>query len=484
MIVPNLGPDRNVFGSSEPAREFAEVGNCDFCPPPFGSDSHYSYCQCDSLKWARANASNVRGFSALAWFTASAAWRGIDRLKTVPLGLVRISKGGTKIMKWSPQDAVATCSRRRRRYLASTLWANMVQPLAGLQFKAAIWMHGASDTGPPADDQGPEYYSCALPTMINAWRDALGQALPFLVVELPAYCNEMDSLTFKTWCDQNTSRLSTVDYHLPQMRVAQTAVEKLSSVFMVTAMDFGSLHPLQGSIHSDRKEELGRRLATALRAKVYGDSAALWQGPKALAAERLGSHGVRISFSTIGGLQLDAEARCPPQVLPVYCTGSGFELQDDNGVWTAAPSAELGPNDTVLLKVAHPDRSQGLLRVRYAFADWPVCSIYGKQDAIPARIFDMPIRGGTGSGFMPSRYLERFPGPKRVQHVQSLGSDKISRIEVSQKFAQLASVVGSPIVMILASAGLLGLTAIRIIAWLENRESARETRWTALTESQ
>lgn len=274
-------------------------------------------------------------------------------------------------------------------------------------------MHGASDTGPIADDQGPEYYSCALPAMINAWRDALRQMLPFLVVELPAYCNEMDSRTFKTWCDQNTSQLKAVDYHLPLMRIAQTAAEQLSSVSIVTAMDFGSLHPLQGSIHSDRKEDLGRRLAKALSANVYGDSAALWHGPKAVRAERRGPGGVRVIFSTAGGLQLDAEARCPSQVLPVYCTGSGFELQDDDGVWTAAAAAELGPNDTMLLKTVHPDRSQGLQRVRYAFADWPVCNIYGKTDGIPVRIFDLPIQDGTVSGFLASKYLDWSPGLRR-----------------------------------------------------------------------
>mmetsp|Transcript_129956 Transcript_129956/g.259243 ORF Transcript_129956/g.259243 Transcript_129956/m.259243 type:complete len:358 (+) Transcript_129956:1-1074(+) len=356
----------------------------------------------------------------------------------------------------------------------------MVQPLVGIHFKAAIWMHGASDTGPAADDQGPEYYSCALPTMINSWREAIGQTLPFLIVELPAYCNEMDSRTFKTWCDQTTSRLNAVDFNLPQMRIAQTAAEQLSSVFMVTAMDFGSLHPLQGSIHSDRKEELGKRLATALQANVYGDSAALWQGPRAMRAERFGSRGVRVIFSTTGGLQLDAEARCPTQVLPLYCTGSGFELQADDGVWTVAASAELGPNDTVLLDASHLQKMQGLLRVRYAFADWPVCSMYGKSNGIPARIFDLPIHGGTDLESVHSRYLERSPGPKKVLRIKPPASDIISRIDVSRKYEKLASVAVSPVFAAVAPVCLIGLAAIRMITWLENRETVREARWMLL----
>lgn len=67
--------------------------------------------------------------------------------------------------------------------------------------------------------------------MISAWRKALSLPdLPFLVVELSAYCNEHDQSTYHTWCDQNTTALNSTDYHLPAMRMAQAKAEDMDLV--------------------------------------------------------------------------------------------------------------------------------------------------------------------------------------------------------------------------------------------------------------
>jgi len=402
MIVPNQVPGVD-YKTVTPAAELTDAADCQLCAPPFRQeDGHYQYCQCNALNWARANATNVRGFSALGWFTASAIWHSRPNLRGVPLGLIRSSKGGTKIMKWSPQSAVATCSRRRRRYLASSLYANMIHPFAGLHFSAVIWMHGASDTGTNADDRGPQYYACALPALIRSWRDTLGQQLPFIVVELPAYCNELDWRTFRTWCDQNSSRLQSVDYHLPRMRLSQHAAEELSSVYIVTAMDFGSLHPFKGSIHSDKKKELGKRLSIAIFSAVYNDSRALWQGPRVVSAQQLSPDHVHVQFDAADGLVLDAAAKCPPAVLPVYCTGAGFELQGQTGLWTSVATVALATQNSVVLKAATNMSGEQVQRVRYAFADWPVCSLRGRADGIPARIFDIDVKPGDISSLRKS----------------------------------------------------------------------------------
>jgi len=99
---------------------------------------------------------------------------------------------------------------------------------------------------------------------VRDWRQALQQPrLPFLVVELAAYCNEHDASTCFTWCDEKTSILNATDTHLPDMRLAQTGVLQLPHVAVVPALDLGTIHPLQGSIHSAAKEALGARIALA-----------------------------------------------------------------------------------------------------------------------------------------------------------------------------------------------------------------------------
>ena len=92
-----------------------------------------------------------------------------------------------------------------------------------------------NDTHGP--ENGADYYRCALPAMVRAWRERLPKqpigigasggtpgSLPFFIVELAAYCNQNDESKVMVFCDSKTTTLSAEDYHLPEMRVAQSAV--------------------------------------------------------------------------------------------------------------------------------------------------------------------------------------------------------------------------------------------------------------------
>eukprot|EP01043_Picozoa_sp_COSAG02_P004904 COSAG02_NODE_130_length_34758_cov_80.817767_24_plen_130_part_00 len=128
-----------------------------------------------------------------------------------------------------------------------------------------------NDTHGP--ENGADYYRCALPTMVRAWRDRLpkqpvgfgasgaNKALPFFIVELAAYCNQNDESTFMVFCDSNTTTLTAEDYHLPEMRIAQAAIlAKDSAAYLASAMDLGALHPLPyASIHPTNKQGLAQR---------------------------------------------------------------------------------------------------------------------------------------------------------------------------------------------------------------------------------
>jgi sialate O-acetylesterase len=137
MIVPNQVHGLNY--TSSPARELADVPDCQLCAPPFGAGGGepYQYCQCNSLRWARANSSNIRGFSATAWFTGAAILRAATETaeEAVPIGLLRSSWGGTKIREWSSPTALAKCPGTAA---GGKLFASMIQPFVGLKFKAVI----------------------------------------------------------------------------------------------------------------------------------------------------------------------------------------------------------------------------------------------------------------------------------------------------------------------------------------------------------
>ena len=158
-------------------------------------------------------------------------------LRNVPLGLVRSSWGGTPIQRWSSADAVKACPQGKKG-TTSDLFNGMIHTFIGLEWSAAAWYQGESNTAADGNFVGPKYYSCALPALISDWRGKLNlPSLPFFVVELSAYCNERDTGTYKTWCDL-PAKIKTVDYHLPSMRLAQSAAEKLANVFIVSASEY------------------------------------------------------------------------------------------------------------------------------------------------------------------------------------------------------------------------------------------------------
>jgi sialate O-acetylesterase len=250
---------------------------------------------------------------------------------------------------------------------------------------------------------GADYYGCALPAMVREWRRRLpggddlvtDTSLPFVIVELAAYCNEQDENTFRTFCDANTSRLTAPDFHLPELRLAQARVLEVPHAFLESAMDLGSLHPLPyESIHPTNKQEVARRVSLALRYALYGDTTLVYRGPVPTGAvfEDASGH-VTVSFDVQAGAQglsLDAKAGCPEVVLDVYCRRkqlAGFEIQV-GGEWQAPLSAALVPSDGGDVVLGAVDRPQ---RVRYAYSDWPVVSLRNKEGGLPARLFDIEV---------------------------------------------------------------------------------------------
>eukprot|EP00416_Gambierdiscus_australes_P012779 CAMPEP_0171131860 /NCGR_PEP_ID=MMETSP0766_2-20121228/123465_1 /TAXON_ID=439317 /ORGANISM="Gambierdiscus australes, Strain CAWD 149" /LENGTH=564 /DNA_ID=CAMNT_0011595175 /DNA_START=1 /DNA_END=1695 /DNA_ORIENTATION=+ len=310
---------------------------------------------------------------------------------------MRSSWGATSIASWSSPDATDKCPQNGlpvhsfAPHFKNQLWANMIAPLIGLHFAAVVWVHGARNVGGPTPYMGAKYYSCALPALINDWRAKLGQAeVPFLVVEMPVYCNSQDFATWHTWCNEKHSRLTEPDTHVAEMRAAQNkAQEELNGVFVVSTIDQGSLaHSIGGSIHSIRKPELGQRLAAAVLRSVYKEKCAAWSGPTALRAWRPYPGWVEICFDTKGGggLVLNTSISCPKEVLPVYCTGGGFEVKVGN-VWMPPFSAKLSSSG-VLLEAEITSGAPH--RVRYAWADWPV-TMLSNVAGLPAKTFDIEI---------------------------------------------------------------------------------------------
>ena len=242
---------------------------------------------------------------------------------------------------------------------------------------------------------GAEYYSCALPAMLRDLRKVMElPKLPIMAVELAAYCNDHDFSTYHTWCDEPKSVLTSTEYHLPALRLAQASAEDLSDVYMIANLDLGSLHAPHGSIHSVPKDKLGARLALAIRASASTDSAVVWAGPTATSVEAEATSGkliVRFNVSAgAGGLVLSGSESCPPTIMRIFCTGAGFEARGSDGKWAPVKSATADADQKSIVLEPAVAKAE---RVRYAFADWPLAMVRNRVGGLPARLFDLAVGG-------------------------------------------------------------------------------------------
>lgn len=146
-------PPANVkMNTSHLSTELPVAPDCQLCPSPA---TPYIACGCSAMGWTRANASNVRGFSATGWYTGAALISLLEQHypsePKVPIGLLRSSMGGTQVQLWSSPAALAACNTTApatfwRPY--SSLFQSMILPMKGLSFATMTWWQGEANVGP------------------------------------------------------------------------------------------------------------------------------------------------------------------------------------------------------------------------------------------------------------------------------------------------------------------------------------------------
>ena len=126
--------------------------------------------------------------------------------------------------------------------VVTVLYNGMIAPLVPFGVKGALWYQGEANAG-----RGKQYQTL-LPTLINDWRTRFGVGdFPFLIVQLAGWQPGGDA-----WAELREAQMLTA--------------QNVPNAGIVTAIDIGD----QGDIHPKNKQEVGRRLALAAEAKVYG----------------------------------------------------------------------------------------------------------------------------------------------------------------------------------------------------------------------
>lgn len=227
-----------------------------------------------------------------------------------------------------------------------TIYNAMVAPLGPIGLRGIAWYQGESDVGVPEYDR-------RLAALMASWRRQFANPeLPFLVVGLAGFGQPSSSPTESGWAQlQDEQR--------------QAAMRDRWSA-LVPALDIGE----RRDIHPPNKQEVGRRLALAAHARVYGHPTGRI-APMPVAARRT-PQGVQVDFSD--ALQTFSGDR------PI-----SLELCGETQATCRYAEGRVSGN-TVLLA----DDGRPVTRVRYAWSDFAIVNLY--SDDLPVPTFELPVR--------------------------------------------------------------------------------------------
>jgi len=334
-----------------------------------------------AASWSRisgksAGESGWGGFSATCWYAGRALWESLGS-GVVPIGLIEASVGGTAIRQWSPMEALAACPQPYNSpkpygtgpYAHSTLYNAQIAPYGTgpTALSAIIWDQAESDSFPQTPH---EYYACAGPAQVKAWRRVLqAPTLPFVIEHLQPYVAE----------------------DLELLRSGQLATLSLPYTGYASAIDLGDPQSPLGAVHFRNKQAIGARLALTVRS-LWGeaDAAAVYPPPSFLTQAVYmtnSSSGGNVTYMVVvsffresGGstwsLSLDPS---PPVCGQPPCPGFEVMVSDGiNATLLPATSVTLSPDGSQVILLAQ-STSPNLYPVgsRYAWGAWPIANLYG-----------------------------------------------------------------------------------------------------------
>jgi sialate O-acetylesterase len=236
----------------------------------------------------------------------------------------------------------------------STLHNAMLAPLHDYSLRGVLWYQGESDTG-----MGRDYLN-HLNELKAQWRSQFGENLPVLVVQLANYGSPPTSPTESSWAEvREAQRLAT--QHDPNAGLAVT-------------IDIGSPY----DIHPANKQEVGRRLARTSRHVIYGEDVTTGPAPSQVTRE---DDAVVVQFDEVSDA-LVAYSHTRP---------IGFELCGESGTCHYAEARIDGTRVRLTT-----DELDEVRRVRYCWADSPVCTLFDEA-GLPVTPFEMDISSGSGA---------------------------------------------------------------------------------------
>ncbi len=365
--------------------------------------------------WKVCSPKTVKNFSATGYFFA----REIYKNQQIPIGLLSVNWGGTRIEPWTPPvgfDSVPELSEIAKKvdsinplkkagreayrdYLeslsrwvvkteqaldanklpamqpkrpnigsghqqATYLYNGMIHPIVPTAFKGVIWYQGESNGG-----EGISYYH-KMQALISGWRQVFNQGdFPFYFVQLANFrkSDRKNAAGGDGWA---------------KLRQAQLDSLKIKNTGMAVAIDIGEAD----DIHPRNKQDVGKRLALWALAKEYGKTDLVYSGPLYREMEIRRNKAI-ISFDHVGsGLMIATKTG---ESLPVESKNgklTWFSIQDKDNQWHHADAIIQGNRIVVTSPNVNKPKA-----VRYAFTMNPEGFNLYNRNGLPASPFTTEI---------------------------------------------------------------------------------------------
>ncbi len=292
-------------------------------------------------RWYENDPITVASTSAVGYLFA----KFIQEVLDVPVGIIVSSRGSANIESWMSRDAISKFKDIDLSILDNdtevttpmeartpcVLYNAKIAPFTNFAIKGFLWYQGESNR------HNAEQYKELTPAFVADLREKWGIDFPFYFVEIAPYNYE--------GADGNTAAL---------LREAQLQnMFDIPNSSMVTTLDIGN----PTSIHPEKKQEVGERLAHIALAECYGidggyDYATPYYESMEISGEKI--------YINVGGVRHGLS--------PMWSELDGFEIAGDDNIFY--PAKGVIETSTCRLAVSC-DKVKSPVAVRYAYKNYP-----------------------------------------------------------------------------------------------------------------
>lgn len=291
--------------------------------------------------WRVCDSVSLKNFSAIGYFFGKKLQTNLQ----VPIGLIDMSWGASKIETWMPEALVNLYPELRHsaQTMIKTQWAptksgwlynGMVAPITAYAIAGIIWYQGESNR-----HYAPAYYQL-MHLLVDSWRGLWQRDFPFYYVQLAPY---QSGGTFET----------------ALVRENQTKAMDIPKSGMIVTTDLAdNIH----DVHPIYKKEVGNRLANWALTETYSRKVGSYKSPQYRSLQVNGNI-IRLTFEHV-----------PNGLITTGKELTEFEIAGVDQVFTKA-QARINQHTVEVWAetVKHP------VAVRFAFHDAPQPNLFSKE---------------------------------------------------------------------------------------------------------